>query len=273
MKQNVFLVVVCAILMALAPGTLFAQSIKIDKKYGNVSKAELEMTVYPLDTSAVALYLYKEVNYSVEIDPGGFAFIKKERERVKILKEAGKEYGDYEEFYSTESTAGESISGIKVTTYNLENGSVVATKMSKDYVFREDYTDAVKRVAFSAQNVKVGSVIETEYTYRTRLWNIDDIFFQFSIPVNWATAEVAVPEYLKVNRISRGFENLEHKMEERVLMNYRVFADKFACYDIPAIRDEKFLYDIDQCCIRSGVSRSRESIIRIIRPIGKMWIR
>ena len=151
MKQNVFLVVVCAILMALAPGTLFAQSIKIDKKYGNVSKAELEMTVYPLDTSAVALYLYKDVNYSVEIDPGGFAFIKKERERVKILKEAGKEYGDYEEFYSTESTAGESISGIKVTTYNLENGSVVATKMSKDYVFREDYTDAVKRVAFSAQ--------------------------------------------------------------------------------------------------------------------------
>ena len=246
MKQNVFLVVVCAVLMALAPGTLFAQSIKIDKKYGNVSKAELEMTVYPLDTSAVALYLYKDVNYSVEIDPGGFAFIKKERERVKILKEAGKEYGDYEEFYSTESTAGESISGIKVTTYNLENGSVVATKMSKDYVFREDYTDAVKRVAFSAQNVKVGSVIETEYTYRTRLWNIDDIFFQFSIPVNWATAEVAVPEYLKVNRISRGFENLEHKMEERVLMDYRVFADKFACYDIPAIRDEKFLYDIDQ---------------------------
>ena len=246
MKQNVFLVVVCAILMALAPGTLFAQSIKIDKKYGNVSKAELEMTVYPLDTSAVALYLYKDVNYSVEIDPGGFAFIKKERERVKILKEAGKEYGDYEEFYSTESTAGEYISGIKVTTYNLENGSVVATKMSKDYVFREDYTDAVKRVAFSAQNVKVGSVIETEYTFRTRLWNIDDIFFQFAIPVNWATAEVAVPEYLKVNRISRGFENLEHKMEERVLMDYRVFADKFACYDIPAIRDEDHLYDIDQ---------------------------
>ena len=167
MKRNIFLVAVCAILLALTPGELSAQSIKIDKKYGNVSKAELEMTVYPLDTSAVALYLYKEVNYSVEIDPGGFAFIKKERERVKILKEAGKEYGDYEEFYSTESTAGEYISGIKVTTYNLENGSVVATKMSKDYVFREDYTDAVKRVAFSAQNVKVGSVIETEYTFRS----------------------------------------------------------------------------------------------------------
>ena len=118
MKRNIFLVAVCAILLALTPGELSAQSIKIDKKYGNVSKAELEMTVYPLDTSAVALYLYKEVNYSVEIDPGGFAFIKKERERVKILKEAGKEYGDYEEFYSTESTAGEYISGIKVTTYN-----------------------------------------------------------------------------------------------------------------------------------------------------------
>lgn len=246
MKRNVFLVAVCVILLALTPGELSAQSIKIDKKFGNVSKAELEMTVYPLDTSAVALYLYKEVNYSVEIDPGGFSFIKKERERVKVLKEAGKEYGDYEEFYSTNSTAGEFISGIKVTTYNLENGSVVATKMSKDYVFREDYTDAIKRVAFSAQNVKVGSVIETEYTFRTRVWNIDDIYFQYAIPVNWATAEVAVPEYLKVNRISRGFENLDHQMEDRTMLNYRVYADKFACYDIPAIRDEDFLYDIDQ---------------------------
>ena len=101
-------------------------------------------------------------------------------------------------------------------------------------------------MAFSAQNVKVGSVIETEYTFRTRVWNIDDIYFQYAIPVNWATAEVAVPEYLKVNRISRGFENLDHQMEDRTMLNYRVYADKFACYDIPAIQDEDFLYDIDQ---------------------------
>lgn len=229
-----------------------AQCIRIDKKYGAVSREELEMQTWPLDTTASAVVLYRYIDYNIAIvDDLGFVFTKKVRERIKVLKPEGRDRGDYEVFYNTDKALGESVNGIRVTTYNLENGSVTATKMSREFIFKEDYTDNLKRVAFSAQNVRVGSVIETEYSKRSFSWDIDNIYFQFDIPVNCAGAEVNIPEYMKFNRVALGTEPMDFKRDIRSGNGYAVYVDRFAVKDVPAMRREKYSYNVDQ--YRTGV--------------------
>lgn len=239
-------------LLLLSVHSVSAQCFRIDKKYGAVSSTELELKQWPLDTTASAVILYRYIDYNIAlVDDLGFVFTKKVRERIKVLKPEGRNRGDYEVFYNTDKALGESVSGIRVTTYNLENGSVALTKMSREFIFKEDYTDNLKRVAFSAQNVRVGSVIETEYTKRSFSWDLDNIYFQFDIPVNCAGAEVNIPEYMKFNRITLGSDNVETKRDIRNGNGYAVYLDRFAVKDVPALRKEYYSYNVDQ--YRTGV--------------------
>ena len=45
----------------------------------------------------------------------------------------------------------------------MVDGKIVQTKMSKDYIFDEEYTGNYKKLSFSAPEVREGSVIDVEY--------------------------------------------------------------------------------------------------------------
>ena len=165
-----------------------AQSIPVNPKFGAVSDAEIDMTSYALDTSAVAVMLYRECqldlvfNYKLEI-------VKEltVHERIKVLKEEGKRFADFSFLYVDDKVVKENYGGVKVETFNRENGKIVRTRMSKKYEFDEVYSDGVRRFSFTAENVKVGSVIEVTYKFTSpRYYDIDDLDIQLSIPVNQA---------------------------------------------------------------------------------------
>ena len=62
MKKIVF--ILAALAVSVAAG---AQRIPVDPKFGNVSDAEIDMTVYEPDTSAVAVMLYRQYTMDLVI--------------------------------------------------------------------------------------------------------------------------------------------------------------------------------------------------------------
>ena len=247
MKRTLFSLV--ALCLSIAAG---AQTIPVNPKFGAVSEAEVDLKVYEPDTSAVAVMLYRSYDLNLVFD--AHLDIVQEitvHERIKVLKEEGVKYADYSFVYIHSNDTKESYSGIKVETYNREDGKIVKTKMSKKYEFDEKFSDNARRHSFTAENVRVGSVIEVTYKFTTpRFFDIDNIYLQLSIPVNETDVEVGHSEYFKVNKSQRGYIVPEYRSDSRLnqtatgdgILSYQVYTDHFHAVDLPAMYETSFSF-------------------------------
>ena len=274
MKKIVFLLAALAVSFAAA-----AQKIPVDPKFGNVSDAEIDMTVYEPDTAAVAVMLYRE--YTMDLVIGTSGGISKEitvHERIKVLKEEGKKFGDYSFLYVDSRNVKEHYSGVKVETFNREGGKVVRTKMSKKFDFDEKYSEEVRRRSFSAENVKVGSVIEVFYKFTSsRYFDIDDIDIQLTIPVNKTHIEVGHAEYFTVNRTQRGSVPTLYRKDNRLTnlagaVSYQVDVDIFDAVDVPALPSESHSFCPEQ--FRSAIVYDMSGLVipgQVYESISMKW--
>ena len=247
MKRTLFSLL--ALCLSFAAG---AQTIPVNPKFGVVSDAEVDLKVYEPDTSAVAVMLYRSYDLDLVFD-GNLDIVQEitVHERIKVLKEEGLKYADYSFVYLNTSDIKEKYSGIKVETYNREDGKIVKTKMSKKYEFDEKFSDDARRHSFTAENVRVGSVIEVTYQFTTpRFFDIDNIYLQLSIPVNETDVTVGRSEYFNVNKSQRGYIMPGYKSDSRLkqtatrdgILSYQVYTDTFHAVDLPAMYAESFSY-------------------------------
>ena len=250
MKKYILFLAALAVSFAAA-----GQTIPVNPKYGAVSDEEVDMTVYEPDTSAVAVMLYREYTMDLVISnvTGGISKEITVHERIKVLKEEGKKFGDYSFRYVSTNDLKEAYSGVKVETYNREDGKIVRTKMSKKFDFDEKFSEDVRRRSFSAENVKVGSVIEVFYKFSSpRYFDIDDIDIQLSIPVNMTHIEAGAAEYFTINRTQRGGVPTQYQKKERILTlgtgptSYREDIDVYDAVDVPALPSESHSFCPDQ---------------------------
>ena len=229
-----------------------AQSISINKRFGKVSKEELEMTEYPLDTAATAVFLYESRETMLDLTASGKFMLNTDvHMRIKILKEDGLDWGNFEILRYVSTSTRETVTGIEVVTYNLENGKIVSKKMSRDFIYDEEYSSSMRLVSFYAQDVKVGSVIEVKFKVASdRYWEIDDVYFQRTVPVNLAEVQVRIPGMFTFNKKMRGFHHVDYTsdIEPRTLgsYHYEMGVDKFTAVDIPAFKYEPYIYYPDQ---------------------------
>ena len=248
MKRIVFLVV----LSTFAAVTAAAQSVTLNTKFGKVSKEEVEMLEYPLDTAATAVMLYDKRSIMVDLNGSGDFMQTIDRHmRIKILKEDGLDWGDFELLRYVGTSNREDITGIEVITYNLDDGKVVSTKMDKDFIYEDEYSSDYRKVSFYAQDVKVGSVIEVKYKLRSTIyWSIQDLYFQRTIPVNLSESEVRIPGMFTFHKKLRGSHHVDYAsdIEHRALGSYQyeIGVDKFVAVDIPAFKYEPYIYYPEQ---------------------------
>lgn len=228
-----------------------AQQIPVNPKFGAVSDAEIDLQSYPADTSAAILLLYGSQDISIDIAPLGFSQSIRVHHRWKVLKESGKSEMDYEIFRSTRNDLREIIGDIKVVTYNREDGKIVQQKMSKKFIFDEKFNDYLNRVTFAPENVKVGSVVEVSYLFRTPSLQIGRIFFQSDYPVNRMDASVTYAEYFRYTRLQLGNCPVDFKIDNSTqtlnlgggaVENINAEMDLFTAVDLPALKDEPFSY-------------------------------
>ena len=275
MKKTAFLIAALTFSFIAA-----AQTIPVNPKFGSVSDADIVMTVYSPDTSAVAVMLYREYTMDLVISEVSGVIVKDitVHERIKVLKEEGKRFGDFSFLYLNSNSTKEAYSGVKVETFNRENGKVVRTKMSKKFDFDEKYAEDVRRRSFSAENVKVGSVIEVAYKFSSpRYYAIDDIDIQLTIPVNQTHIEVGYAEYFGVNRTQRGSVPTRYRKDNRIAnlpgaTSYEVNLDVFDAVDVPALPAESHSFCPDQ--YRGAITYDLSSVVIpgvVFESISMKW--
>lgn len=185
-------------------------------KMGKPSQEEMTMTQYDPDpeANAVVLYRSRDVRYNLAGDK--LEVIYENKVRIKVLKPEGVDEGDVRiTYYDPEkSTNGEHITGLKASSYNLENGKVVRTKMTGDLKNRERIDSYNVGYKFSIPNVKVGSVIEYEYTLHSDFnTHITTWYAQRDIPVFYTEYHISIPEIYIFHTENTGFSLLPSKHE------------------------------------------------------------
>lgn len=192
----------------------FAQEVK----FGKVSKAELEEKFYPSDSVAEAVYLYRQrtTRYDYKRNEG-FVIINEFHIRAKIYNKEGFEKANFQVgYYKPDKGSKERIKDIKGYTFNLENGKVVKSKLSKSNIFDDKISKyrAIKKIAMPS--VKEGSVIDLKYTLISPyVQTIDDLKFQFDIPVKQLDYKIEHPEYFVFNKTPKGYYIVPFKESKR----------------------------------------------------------
>ncbi|MBN1182870.1 MAG: DUF3857 domain-containing protein [Bacteroidales bacterium] len=184
---------------------LRSQDKKLD--YGKVSDSEVTMTYYEQDMNAPAVILGDNGNgYFIYTEDYGFQIMYTRHLRVKIINDDGFVYGKLRiPLYSPRGTQLEYLSErkdlsvqmndrklsfveeiieFKGSTYNIESGKIVKSKVSINDLNTEEGDQDFKYAIISMPDIKPGSVFEVQYTIRSdyifypRIWQ-----FQYDIPV------------------------------------------------------------------------------------------
>ena len=237
-------------------------------KFGDVSAEEINMTTYSPDSSASAVVLcdYGSSTISYNQSDNWFKLGFERTTRIKILTKDGYQHADFEVPIYHSSSAKEKLTGLKVVTYNLENGKVVETKMKSDGVFEEKYDQNIDLIKFTAPNVKEGSVVEVSYKITSDfLHYFRDWEFQSTIPVVWSEYRAAIPEYFNYEKFMQGYvtpyANESKELPKSILItskersegrvtqtsfqtdkiDYKEINHRWVTKNVPAFRSEPFM--------------------------------
>lgn len=180
---------------------VFNWTLAQDYKYGKVSNQELLETVYPDDpeANAAVLHVNQKTYYNYEQNKG-FAQVTEVFKRIKIYNKEGYDWATEEVLLRDNGTQREYISGLKATTYSLENGKIKTDRLKKEDVFDEKTNKFWKTSKFTMPNIQDGCVIEFEYKIHSPYISINDINLQYTIPIKDMDMYIRIPEYFNFNK-------------------------------------------------------------------------
>ena len=139
---------------------------KADIKFGHLTPSDFDLpNSKVIDSNANAVIIADIGTTSFEGNTKGWvSYIFKRRARIKILDKKAFDLATVEiRLYSKDENS-EKLKDLVASTFNLENGKVVESKLGKKDLFedRRDKNHIVKK--FTLPAVKEGSIIEYSYT-------------------------------------------------------------------------------------------------------------
>jgi len=254
---------ICLIIVAIG---IFCSNQSVGQsKFGNVTMDELNMTVYPSDTTASAVILLKNGDTRfVYNDLYGFQFEFSLQMKIKILKPEGLDLCTQSIlYYELDRQNKEIISGLSGITYNLEEGKIVKTKMSKENIVDEDVENTVKLKKFTLPAAKVGSIVEFKYKMTSDFYReLRDFDFQSSVPIAYTRYELQIPDYFFYNVNMQGYERIQSEnIPENMAFNirYKDYSGRtqsetvrcnatktvFIGEDVPALKKEPYVWNLN----------------------------
>lgn len=208
------------LLFILFIGIISNGQINKNTKWGQVSQEEIQYTTVNFEPDAPAVILYEN----------GFMFMKRPIQtkiyrRIKILNEHGLKHANVNLGFEHHDKL-QSISGLRAQTLNQEGGKTVSYPLKNNDFYTKQLNDYHSTISLAFPNVKVGSIIEYEYTFNNdnirwiEAWRfqheIPVVFSKFSIdPENLLAgfATIAVGEnFSKTPKKRDGFNQHEYSM-------------------------------------------------------------
>lgn len=220
LKINIMkhLVYILFIILSLSTTKAIAQEIK----FGKISKKELDEKFYPQDTSANAVVLFKKRRTTFEYNKlTGWTLKTVIHERIKLYNKDGFNSANKKVRLFTQNGKSETFT-VKAYTYNLEQGKVIKTKLSNKAVFQEEVSKYWNSRNFTMPDLQEGSVIEWEYViYSPYYSNIDNIVYQYDIPIKHVEAYLQIPDQFRFKYLSSRYYPIKVK-ESRVQKDYTI---------------------------------------------------
>ena len=207
--------------------------------FGDIPMEDMKMTSYEKDSSAAAVILvdYGEAQMAAGWSSSYLYF--KKLVRIKILKKNGLSWANVTVPLYHQGSKTETISDLKGTTYNLEQGRIVATAMSKENIFKEKFNKGYTIQEFTLPGVKEGSVIEYTYTIRAPSQSFPNWQFQKSVPVRLSEYWALIPKYYVYEEYLQGY--LPLTVDEDIKQPNNVNAHHWMVKDVPAFKPEPFI--------------------------------
>lgn len=243
---------ICVLSAVLAP-MLFAQNKPM--KWGEAPRPELEMKTFPADSnaSAVVLYDYGEVSFD-----DAFNMVFSRHRRIKILREAGYDWGEVSIGYYAKDRA-QWLDNVEGQTLTLVNGAVRKDKLDKKSLFNEDVDGEYRRARFTLPNLAPGAVIEYRYEVHSKsAFYLHDWEFQTGEPTLLSEFRAAIPSVLQYVTVRQGLLSLDvNEMIEEPwpptlyghgtarTYNLKVNAHRWVKRNLPALRKESFITTLD----------------------------
>jgi hypothetical protein len=212
-------------------------------KYGEIPMEDMQMSVYAADSSAVAVVLADYGNAWVSISSVSAKLEFDRHIRIKILKKGGLGWADASIQLLDGGTSEETVSKLKATTYNLENGKIVETKMSKESVFRAKFNRNINLQKFTLPNVKEGSVIEYSYNVSSDfLYNFPNWKFQYDIPVRHSEYWAVIPDFFVMEKYMQGYvQPTVYEAKDKSQATYNEKAHHWVIKNVPAFKVEPYM--------------------------------
>nr|WP_315214980.1 DUF3857 domain-containing protein [uncultured Flavobacterium sp.] len=249
---------------------------------GKVSIAEIEEKVHPKDSSAVAAILYKKAktlfNYNII---NGFTVLHEYEYRIKIYKKEGLSWANFEVPYYVgyEDMNKDMVKFSNGVTYNLENGTVVKTKLNSEGSFKENLNDYWNQASITLPNVKVGSVIEFKYTLRSENIVKFPVFnIQYDIPVNYTEYRTEIPGFYLYKTISvgyvnvvsdsklvNGYKNYEDEHNQTRRLGFKQVNSIYTAQNVPALIEEDYVDNLKN--YRSAIRHELETVSFPEQPV------
>ena len=217
-------------------------------KFGKISAEDFGTGIYSIDSNANAIVL-ADIGWSeISTSSGRLALENKRFKRVHILNKNGYNAATVEILLYVSGGRIEDLDYVKATTYNLENGKVVETKLEKNSVFTEKIDKKNWQVSkFTFPNIKEGSIIEYEYKVVSGfLLNLQPWIFQGEYPVLWSEYNLSRPEFVGYVFLSQGYQPYFIKEEKDGTGKFRMADDfnarvtnyRWVMKDVPALKVE-----------------------------------
>ncbi|MGK6351176.1 DUF3857 domain-containing protein [Parapedobacter sp. DT-150] len=234
-----------------------AQSTEIPNrefKFGEISPEEFALEASGADSAAAALKIFDVGHCDFNISNArGFTYVFKRHVRYKILNKNGYDLANLDiALYRSSNSSKENMVSMNATTYNLENGKIVESKLSKDAKFTEALDENYTIKKYTLPNVKEGSIIEFRYTIESDfIFTLRGWTFQSDIPTLWSEYNIRIPEYFNYKVNLNGYWPVETPIKKQENKSYvaglasTAQYTKYVARAIPALKDEPYVTTLD----------------------------
>lgn len=242
------------LLLGITVSHLVGYAQKKEFKFGKITPEDFNAKAPGADTAAAAIKLFDVGNCYFEVAPqGGFIYVYEKHVRYKILNKNGYDLANYKiGLYRNSSSLKETLHNMEAATYNMVDGKMVTSKLTKDAKFTEELNKNYSYKKFALPNVKEGSVIEFKYTIKSDfIFNLRGWSFQSEVPTLYSEYNVKIPEYLIYKTNFNGYIKVNKTKHESINANYVSGLSSSATYDqyvlenVPALKTEAYITTLD----------------------------
>jgi hypothetical protein len=196
---------------------VFSQD-KLNIKFGKITPADFEVSSPLIDSNVNAVVLADIGSSEFEGNTKEwFSLVFKKHKRIKILNNKGFDAAEISILLYSSGSETEKLEDISANTYNLENGTVVTTKVDSKSIFEEKMRKNLVKKKFTFPALKPGSIIEFTYTIKSDfIFNMQPWEFQSEYPCLWSEYEIHLPDFFNYVFLSQGYLPFDiNKSDER----------------------------------------------------------